>query len=353
MHAAQTTNFNQVEILVENKGVDARTLALQAATQEMLVRLSGHVGVLENQIIIDALAAPTNPYVSQYDYQANVSVESRKLQPWKMIINFDTRALSNLLRQAKSSLWSFNRPSVLVWFVVEEGLKRRIVGAEDTSVFVGALKEHGDRRGLPVFLPLMDYEDEQAVTSTQLWAMYDDTIFMASSRYGAETVLVGRAYEISPGQWQGQWRLFFKGKVYPFNVEGAKPMAFMDAGVSHSAETLANFYAIDLSDMTTQEMVVQVHGINSLAHYADVTSYLSKLGAIKTVNLTSVQKDSLVFLIQTEGSIEQFSEIIKLDNRLTPIENPRFLNVTDPESLNMESDAGASPVSHFILVSTN
>ena len=52
--------------------------------------------------------------------------------------------------------------------------------------------EIAEKRGLPLAFPLLDTEDLQSVTFSDIWGGFDERIIAASKRYGANSILIGR-----------------------------------------------------------------------------------------------------------------------------------------------------------------
>ena len=53
-----------------------------------------------------------------------------------------------------------------------------------------------DERGLPIAWPLLDLQDLNAVTCTDVWGGFEDEIVAASARYRSDAVLIGK---VRPG----------------------------------------------------------------------------------------------------------------------------------------------------------
>ena len=67
--------------------------------------------------------------------------------------------------------------------------------------------------GLPVSLPLMDLDDNMAVTATDVWGRFADPVLKASQRYGAEMVVLGKlSPEGRPGASTGVFMVPSRGR---------------------------------------------------------------------------------------------------------------------------------------------
>ena len=109
-------------------------------------------------------------------------------------------------------VWGPERPLTLLWVAVDDGVGgRALLGANETTelgapttpqmtALLTTVREEivaaADERGLPIAWPLLDLEDLNAVTFTDVWGGFEDRIVAASTRYRADAVLIGR---VRPG----------------------------------------------------------------------------------------------------------------------------------------------------------
>jgi hypothetical protein len=112
----------------------------------------------------------------------------------------------------------------LLWVAVDGGQGERAVlpaaGAPpDTTQEMADLLESirtsntaiADQRGLPITLPLLDLEDMNQIEFADVWGGFEQSLLPASTRYGADAVLVGRIRVTQFGQ-EVEWLLLRDGQ---------------------------------------------------------------------------------------------------------------------------------------------
>src|SRR5690606_25504380 len=120
-------------------------------------------------------------------------------------VEFNAARVSQALAQRNRPVWGPERPLTLLWVAFDDGFGERVLlGANDAGVAAGSplaellqttraeLAAAADERGLPIALPLLDLEDLQALTFTDVWGGFEEPIRAASARYGADSILIGR-----------------------------------------------------------------------------------------------------------------------------------------------------------------
>ena len=149
-------------------------------------------------------------------------------------------------------VWGPERPLTLVWIAVDDGVGgRALLGANEAAQFGTPTTPQraellttvradvvaaADERGLPIAWPLLDLEDLNAVTFTDVWGGFDDRIVAASTRYRADAVLIGR---VRPG--------IFGNEVEWLFVRGVERQALPVAAVRDGLDVAADRYAAELA----------------------------------------------------------------------------------------------------------
>ncbi|MBO0216816.1 DUF2066 domain-containing protein, partial [Vibrio sp. Vb2880] len=86
-----------------------------------------------------------------------------------------------------------NRANILLCMVEERGYDRNIAWEHSESSNVAALRSAAKLRGLPITIPVGDFDDVTGVNVSDLWGGFIEPIGQASQRYPADAVLVVRA----------------------------------------------------------------------------------------------------------------------------------------------------------------
>lgn len=293
--------------------------AFRAALTQVLVKVTGRPEIVQDQI---ALAAFSNPSALVQQYR-----QSGDGQIW---VQFDRVALKNMLDGMGQPIWGADRPSTLVWVVVDSGGGRReILPAEPDADGEGSAFSPGQpdrasrsaravrdtllasasRRGVPVILPLVDSEDLRKVSVADIWGGFTDSIAQASARYGADGILIGRATARSTGSAQVRWSLLV-------GSERASWTGNVASGPERLADTLAARLAT--SRAGSRQLLLRVDGVDSLDAYGRVTSYLRKLSLIESFIVANVQDNAFVYELDVRGDAERLKRALALRNVLEP-----------------------------------
>src|SRR5690606_4302440 len=155
-----------------------------AALQQVLVKVSGQRDIASNEVIQKALEN-SGSYVSQLGYG------NEQGQP-VLEISFDSEKIRTLLTQANATFWSEQRPIVLVWLVEEANRDRAIVWDQSGNNLQANLNLAAAHRGVPVLLPIGDFQDVTAISVPDLWGGFSQPIANASTRYQPDAVLIAR-----------------------------------------------------------------------------------------------------------------------------------------------------------------
>ncbi len=305
------------KIMVPDQTVTSRAQGARDGLLEVLQRVSGFAAPLENIVIMKALGI-ADQYLYQYSYatleeglQGEAVVGSRWLN-----MRFENNSIQRLIKSAKLPRWGKNRPSIMVWLAVDDEEGREIIGDGSAHLARKALNEGAMKRGLPLVLPINDLEDSINLPIEQLWGLYADPIKVASKRYGAESVLAARLFRGIEGTWKGQWQFFFDGQELNFVFETDTLNEQVLAGLTSSAQVLADKYALKPSRNMGNHLNIEVDLVDSLRDYALLTKYLDKLAITKRVVIKQLKGKVISIDLALNGSFEQFKQTLRLDKKL-------------------------------------
>lgn len=311
---------------VPNVARDELDSAFRAGLGQILVKVTGRRDVALDQSVQGAFANPSS-LVQQYRIDGEGDL-------W---VTFDRVALKRILDSIGQPIWGDDRPSTLVWMVIDSGAGRReILPAApdidgDENGFAPTRSDRASRtarairdtlltsarqRGLPIVLPLVDSEDLSRVSASDLWAGFSDTIRQASSRYGADAVLIGRATARSSGTARVRWTLLSAGTSSSWTGSVA-------AGPERLADELAARLATSRSG--SRQVLLRIDGVDSLDAYGRVTNYLQNLSLVESLAVASVTGNALVFELDVRGDAERLTSALALRNVLQP--DSRFAGV--------------------------
>ncbi|WP_245980697.1 DUF2066 domain-containing protein [Sinobacterium caligoides] len=314
--AAPVNGLLDASVVVADQSTENRQQALKKLLGDVLVRYSGSTKVLANGAVKAALLKPQH-YLNQYQYKLVDDAEGATQT--LLVADFQARPINDLLRREQLPVWSANRPSIVLWVVIDDDTGRKIVSDSNRPAFAAALKENAVRRGLPVSLPIYDMSDLMQVSSDDVWQVQQQEIAKASKRYDADALLVGRVIATAEGGWRSSWSLSSGELRTSFSSEGRDFSALLAPVIDQTAEQLSRQYAIVAGVDSGEQLQLSVSGLDSFADYSAAMLYLRSVAVVKSLTPILVHGDSAVFALKLSGSEEQLWQAIALSNQLQAV----------------------------------
>ncbi|MGK0441596.1 MAG: hypothetical protein ACJA0N_001396 [Pseudohongiellaceae bacterium] len=314
--AEHVQGLYDVESAVNSQSRRDRLRATSAALKTVFVRISGNQSVLDRTAVHKA-ARKAERYLKQFSY-----VEREGEQPGAkqlMIkLEFDPALVELLLREQGLPMWSQNRPSTLVWLVMDDAQGRRFVSPSDVEVYE-SIQLEATRRGLSVKLPSLDLEDTIAISPQELWQLNLWSAERAAARYQVESLLIGRMTQLSTGEWIGNW--VFSNNGDRSKLEGQSPQLskYVGEAMDVVADQLAAQYAIEPVKMSAGGIVMRLTGINTFTDYARAINYLQQLAAVRHANTIQVEKQQILVRLVADGQLHQLEQSLVLGKTLEKI----------------------------------
>ena len=311
--AVEMESLYTVQVPFDPRGTDARNIAYQTALAEVLVRITGTTAIAEWEQIADLFPNPGR-FVLQYRPGPDDS----------LVVSLDGPAIEEVLKQAGVSIWGNDRPLTLIWIAVDWGQgEREIVAADDPERRPGDARsidrnrllrervtEVATRRGIPVLFPLLDIEDLENISFTDIWGGFDDKLLLASARYQAETVLVGRIRPASPQM--NRWTWYLGGERVNWTGETEEVIHML-------ADALAERFKVD-SRSPLDTIRLTISGIDSVTTFGKVQRYMENLRGVDQVSIESVAGDRINYKIRIRGGVERLQRALELNTMLVPVD---------------------------------
>ncbi len=280
--------------------------------QKVFVRVSGRAQLAESAAITAALAAP-EAFLTRYRYQRQELPSGSEL--W-LDMRFSPRQVNAVLQTAGLPVWSANRPSVLMWVVVDTERGRQLLGNGAYPRLEQVLRDEARRRGLALQFPLFDLVDAGNLSPQTLWQMPEQKVREASLRYSPPFILMGRASQFSTGQWLASWALLDEHNSLRFDTESQDSPAFVAAAVDRVADTQARRYAVSSVAEAGGRTLIHVSGMQGFNDYAQLVSYLESLAVVEHANAAWMSGETLVLELVLKDDMEKVQRYIQLDGRL-------------------------------------
>ena len=322
--AARVSGLYEAEVQVFSQKRSERSLAMISALAEVLAKVSGQRDAALMGDVAKAVKKPAR-FLQQYRYRPLPDEErERELEsaepgadPQIVVFRFDKAAVDKVLEENGLPVWGATRPMTLVWLAVEDEGRRYMVGSDSVEPLREQLMRESRRRGLAVLLPLMDLEDQSALSFGDVWSGNRASIDKASARYATEAILVGRLYRPAGGEWQGQWTMLEGGFIQSWRGFGVLPLELLDAGMAGAMDVLASRYAPAAGLQQEGLLPVTITDVRTLNDYARVSHYLKSLQQVSRVQISRVEADRITFDLEIQGSPENFTQTVSLGSVLS------------------------------------
>ncbi len=318
---------------VLGQGDGSRRQALRRAFAEVLVRVTGKRDAAALAPLKAALKRPMG-YVQQFRYRplgeavAGSSQapgdDAEALPEQELWVSFDPQSINRLLAEAGLPVWGRARPATLLWLAVEDEGRRFLLGAGQGQALQAQLRRDARRRGLPLFFPLLDLQDQAALGFSDVWGDFQDAILAASRRYQSAAVLVGRLYHRAGAPWEGRWTLYLEGRRTFWRSSADDAAAVLAAGVEGAADRLALRYAQRLDMSGGTGVTIAVHDVRTLEDYARAMAYLESLDPVTRLRVLTVAGETVVFEATVNGSRDGLAQTIGFGGTLAPPREPVF-----------------------------
>ncbi len=237
-------------------------------------------------------------------------------------VSFSSALINELLVQANIPIWGSNRPSVLVWMVLQNEIGERTFLSNDSNPeIVSKIQAFAQERGLPIIFPLFDFEDRRSLPLDVIWSLDVEAMRSGSARYGADSILTGRLHFTAGGELVGLWQFDFQGSAERFDGFDSDLDAYLMKPLKQVTTQLASYFAIVPEASSAQTIVLRVEGIQDLQDYSSLLNYVNSLGLVQKVTMGSIEGRRLDVRVNLLGDTTQLSELIALDRDLLPIQN--------------------------------
>jgi len=211
---------------------------------------------------------------------------------------------------------------------------------EERQTAVREILENTAReRGLPLILPLVDSEELDIVSISDVWGGFTESLVLASQRYGVDAILVGRAQVRTVATARVRWTLM-RGKER-FDWDG---------DIASGPDRIADFFAARLAAASdaSGRIRLQVDGVNSFDDYGRLSRYLSALDVIEDYSVDEVSDQTVIFSLLVRGDADRLMRSIALRRVLQPIDDNRDSMI--PRVLPADSFTSAIPSLHYVLL---
>ena len=303
----------ETEVVWSDQDAD-RANAFRQALRQVIVKVTGLRG-FPDSAQIGSLVENAQGLVQQYQLRVvEAGLGGTSVQEPRLWAQFDQAAVDRLVREAGLPVWGKTRPQVLAWVVVENKGSLQVVGSDGTEEAAWILRHGAASRGVPLFLPLLDLEDQTLAGPPELWVEAGFRIREASERYQPGSILIGR---IRQGVlWEAQWSLLLPDGAQRWDAEGDVFELVVDEGVHEAIDSLAAHYMNTVTDTGGAAIVVSVSGVHDFMGYARTMRYLEALNEVESVDVLAVVSGRLRLGLTLRTGVTGLRELVGLGSTL-------------------------------------
>ncbi|WP_232784860.1 DUF2066 domain-containing protein [Psychromonas sp. MB-3u-54] len=314
--ANQFENLYQGNIIVEKQGEQQLK---ELALQQVLIKVSGNsqVNRLDES---QQLLKKTQNLLSQFGYR---NIENNRY----FMAVFDPSKINQALKEMGQPVWGETRPRTLVWLIVESEGERKLISdtminGDQDDVLSLVLKSTEQERGINLRFPLMDLDDNLAVSLSDVSGRFFDQIALASERYDASLFSVANLKQKDEKTWDLEWVLVYnspqsmKNKVVlSEQLRGEKSVVLSDM-TNKIADYYADQYAILATDADKFSQSIYISGISSLQQHEKLNQVLSGILAIASYEVVSVDAMQVKVNVKVNGGINSFENALNVQTNL-------------------------------------
>jgi uncharacterized protein len=315
--AADVANLYQSQLPVSSQSEEDRQQVAPDILRQVILKVVGDRAALDT-VDITPILLQTEQLTQQYQYHRINKISDDLTQPdqLEVLLTFNEASLDQSLAEMGLPTWGKSRPEVLLWLAVDDGRNRTIVGSDrDKDRIPAAIKHAADMRGLPVFMPLMDLQDQGQVEFADLWAGFSESVQQASTRYAAQVVLMARVSVANNGAIEVRWQSLVNGESEQWQSQGSLAQA-LQSGIDELTDRLARRFTQVVTSRYGQYYSLQISNVRDYADYSLVMNYLNKVQYVSDVQLSSLIADQIDISISLKGDLAVFNRTLAIDRVL-------------------------------------
>jgi len=334
VYAIDVKGLYEAEVPVFSQTKNERKAAMRRGMLQVLIKISGSSEIPFTPGIPDILESASS-YVQQYRYSswpANrplpAVLDGGKVPNKILWVSYDKQALNKILQNLGLPLWGRSRPAVLIWLVVEDEGERILLGNDTDAEIKRLIEAESKRRGMPYLLPLLDLQDQVAISEVDVWGDFQDEILQASERYQTKAILRGRLFRDGYESWLAKWSLYEEtGEKMQWESAGQNQSLIFGEAIDTVASRLSARYAQVINENGADAFIISVTNVNNLKDYARIVKYLSSLTLVRAASAIQFEAGTARFLVDIDGAEAGVIQTIELGNVLASVsefEGQRF-----------------------------
>lgn len=323
--AAATTEPYTGEIAVADQSAHERARAVPLALEQVLQKLSGLRQFDDRPMVEPALERAASILLSYYYRNVELpQADGSTMQELRLVARFAPAEVDGIARALELPLWRPDRPPLLTWLVVDDGVDRRIMPVEFRYV-LDFMADAAARRGLSLVWPEPGPEGEWAVDPQLLWGGYTEDL---ETRAGQGVMIAAARRE--GAQWGVRINLGYRGQYWAWRMEDYDLQAAMIAAVHEAIDQVAAANTIAATDLGSWEATLTVSGLRGADDYQRCLAYLQGLSVVAGVDVTAAQPGTVTFRLALSATPRHLEESLAGDGVLEWQETAARYHLLEP-----------------------
>lgn len=307
--ALTNVDLYRSEVMLDQAAENADVKARMEGMKEVIVRASGDRTAVSNQVVQKALKQ-SGQYLTQISYGKLNGEQSLRM-------GFSAPHIRSLLSQAQLPVWPAARANVLVWLVEEGQADRNIVWEHGDSTRLEQMKQQADIRGLPITVPVGDFDDITGVSVSDLWGGFAMPVGQASQRYPVDAVLVVKSQGNSL-----RWTLYDQEPA-TVGVTRQAPISGSNRGddaASKMVNQISDYYAkksaVVVANESSESIKARFTKLDDAVGFFTLENKLKSLSSVASLDILKIQGNEVTFNVHLLSSQAEFEQEVR---RVAPV----------------------------------
>lgn len=256
-------------------------------------------------------------YVEQFSYQTIIhnKGEDNENQELFLKVSFPGSVINDFLQRGGFSLWPANRAATLLIPVVKlngslslnDAAVRRQLGMDK------AFKDAAFKYGIAL-APSHEQNKVPKEYVNAFWNWNLGVIAQSTAKIQKDAVLTIRMAVTSRGV-RGGWMLQQADKKVSVDIQAQSTEQFIDKGFAWLARLWSEQDAVNLQ-LSSNEQLLMVSGINSHAKYMQLMTYLNALDIVGQVYMLQMELDKVTMAIALKADAQAFEKALQRSRHL-------------------------------------
>ena len=293
-------------VLVADQTAQSRSKGVDQALEQVLIKLTGNSKIMQLPGIQKAVSN-TNNFIASVGYTKLLARSPDELsdQPgFSLQVSFSAQAIDQLIRWAQLPILPAGRPKLVFWIVRDDAeTGRQFVTEQAFPDFTQSFQQIMQDRAMPYKLPALDLEDQLSLSVNEAWTLREQTIEVASQRYGVDGWVLLRFFTTTSGQVRGSWTYKLGDQRGFDDVRGENAEVFVGLAVNKLVDSISSQLTY-VPQADTSKLVVQINQVDSFADYQAVLAQLQGLKLVRSSNVSAVEGDRLFVTVDIDGGVD-------------------------------------------------